>query len=338
MAVSATSDAAQARYKPASWSTRLRQHPAGPVAVVCGGMLLACVIAGLLFPDRFFFLTQGNLSLLLRAIPNFGMVALGVGILMIAGEFDLSVGSVFVAAPFAMAFAFANGVPLPLAILLAFAIAVGVGLINAFITLRFGIPSFITTLGMLFIVRTVAPFVVGYQRSLSFRPPTEFKALLSGNAFGVIPAHFLWFIGLAVISYLLLNRHFLGNHFFAAGGDPRAARFAGVNVNRTKTIAFVLASVFATIAGIFAITRVGTASTNPQLFIELFAVAICVMGGLSLFGGRGSVIGIVLGVTVLQLVQDVIILARLPGFYLDMFVGLMIVVGVVLNQTIRRKY
>jgi simple sugar transport system permease protein len=191
---------------------------------------------------------------------------------------------------------------------------------------------------MLFIVRTTAPYIVGYARSLSFQPPAAFKTILTGNIFGLIPAQFVWFLGLAVIAYLILNRHFLGNHFFAAGGDAHAARFAGINVTRTKMIAFVLSSTFATIAGIFSVTRLGTAMTNPQLFIELYAVAICVIGGLSLFGGRGSVIGIVLGATVFQLVQDVIILSRLPGFYLDMFVGIMIVVGVVINQAVRRKY
>src|SRR5690606_3719647 len=102
-------------------------------------------------------------------------------------------------------------------------------------------------------------------------------------------------------------------------------------------LAFVLCSVFSAISGVFAVTRLGTAMTNPQLFIELYAVAICVIGGLSLYGGRGSVIGIVFGAALLQLVQDIIILARLPGFYLDLFVGLMIVAGVVMNQFIRRR-
>ncbi|MCP4382791.1 MAG: ABC transporter permease [Hyphomicrobiales bacterium] len=304
---------------------------------MCGGLLLCLIVAGLLAPDKFFFLTEGNIKLVLRAITNLGFVGLGVGLLMIAGEFDLSVGSVYVATPFAMAISYVGGVPLPVAIGFAFAIAIGIGLANATITLRLGIPSFITTLGMLFIVRTVAPFIADYRRSVLFRPPPAFKEALTGDVLGV-PVQFLWFLGFAAIAYVILNRHFLGNHFFAAGGDARAARFAGINVNRTKTLAFVLASVMATVAGIFNATRVATSSTNPQLFIELFAVAICVIGGVSLFGGRGSVIGIVLGAVVLQLVQDAIILARLPGFYLDMFVGLMIVLGVVLNQAARRKY
>src|SRR5215470_5295092 len=336
-APAAAAAAAARRYRTQSPWTRLRLHPAGPVALMFFGLLAACIVAGLVVPDNFVFLKTGNLMLLLRAVPNYGLVAVGVGLLMIAGEFDLSVGAVYVVAPFAMAFAVVQGVPLPLAILLAFAVAVGIGLANGLITLKFGIPSFITTLGMLFIVRTSAPFIVGYERSVLFQPPAAFKAVLTGNL-GPVSMQFVWFIGLAAVAYLILNRHFLGNHFFAAGGDPRAARFAGINVFGAKLLAFVLSSVYATAAGILSVTRLNTAMTNPQLFIELFAIAICVIGGLSLLGGRGSVIGIVLGACVLQLVQDVIILARLPGFYLDMFVGIMIVVGVVINQAIRRKF
>jgi simple sugar transport system permease protein len=329
--------AASTRYRPATRWTRLRLHPAGPVAVMFAGLLSVCIIAGALIPDRFVFLSPGNITLLLRAVPNYGIVALGVGLLMIAGEFDLSVGAVYVVTPFAAAFAYFQGVPLALALALALVIAVLIGCLNGIITLRFGVPSFITTLGMLFIVRTSAPFIVGYERSLNFQPPPLFKSILTGNV-GPIPAQFIWYLVLAAIAYLILNRHFIGNHFFAAGGNRLAARYSGISVFRTKMLAFVLSSVFATIAGIFSITRLSTAMTNPQLFIELFAVAICVIGGLSLFGGRGSIIGVVLGACVLQVVQDGIILARLPGFYLDMFVGIMIVVGVVINQVIRRKY
>ena len=328
----------QARYRRMSVVDRIRTHPAGPVAVVFTAMLIVCTLYALANPTSFYFLTKGNASLVLRAIPNFGIVALGVGLLMISGEFDLSVGSVYVAAPFGMAFSYANGVPLVWAILFAYSIAICVGLTNAFLTLRFNIPSFIVTLGMLFIVRTSAPYLAGHTRSLVIKLPPDFKAALTKNLWGFMPAQFLWFIGLAIVAYLILNRHFLGNHFYAAGGDRRAARFAGINVVWTKTIAFVLCAMFATTSGILQVARSSKAETNPQLFIELFAVAVCVMGGLSLFGGRGAVIGIVLGAALLQLVQDVIILARLPGFYLDMFVGIAIVFGVVMNAAVQKRY
>lgn len=328
----------EARYQKKSLVNRVRTHSAGPVAVVFVVMLALCIVYALANPTSFYFLTSGNMSLVLRAIPNYGIVALGVGLLMISGEFDLSVGSVYVAAPFAMGMAYYNGVSLPFAILFAFAIAIGVGLFNAFVTLRFKIPSFITTLGMMFIVRTAAPYLAGQTRSMVIRFPEEFKLALTQNLWGFMPAQFLWFLLMAVIAYLLLNRHFIGNHFFAAGGDQRAARFAGINVVWTKTLAFVLCSCFATFSGILQVVRSSKADTNPQLFIELFAVAIAVMGGLSLFGGRGAVIGIVLGAAVLQLVQDIIILARLPGFYLDMFVGMAIVLGVLMNTAVKKRY
>lgn len=331
-------EAARKRYTEASLWSRFRAHPAGPITILFAGVLAGCLLASLIFPDQFGFLRSGNLKLVLRAIPNFGIVALGVGILMISGEFDLSVGATYVAAPFFMALAYSQGVPLVFAFAIAIAIALAIGFMNATITLRFGIPSFIATIGMLFIVRTVTPFVVPYHlRGVRFSPPAEIKTLFTGNFLGV-PANFWWFLGLAAVAYILLNRHFLGNHFFATGGDARAARFAGINVRRVKTISFMLASVFAMLAGCLAIFRVNAASTEPQMQIELFAVAICVMGGLSLFGGRGSILGIVLAAAVLQLIQDVIILARLPGFYLDLFVGLMIVLGVVINQISRRTY
>jgi simple sugar transport system permease protein len=336
-ALAAGPPSAAGRYRTRGAWTRLRLHPAGPVGIMFFGLLAGCIVASLLLPQNFVFLNDANLKLLLRAAPNFGIVAIGVGLLLIAGEYDLSVGAVYVVTPFAMASAYLHGVPLPLAIALALALAVAIGLVNGLITLGFGIPSFITTLGMLFIVRTSAPFIVGYARSVGFQPPPGFKAVMAEN-WGPIPAQFVWFIGLAALAYALQNRHFLGNHFFAVGGNARAAQFSGINVFRTKLFAFVLSSLFATIAGIFSVTRLATAMTNPQLFIELYAIAICVIGGLALSGGRGSVIGVVLGACVLQLVQDVIILARLPGFYLDMFVGMMIVLGVVINQVVRRKF
>jgi simple sugar transport system permease protein len=325
------------RYRRTSAWTRVRVHPAGPVGIMFGGLLIACIVAGLILPSTFVFLADANLKLVLRQAPNYGMIALGVGILLVAGEYDLSVGAVYVVTPFAMATAYTSGWPLAAAIVLALVIAVGIGLANGLITLAFGIPSFITTLGMLFIVRTSAPFIVGYARSVNFESPPWLKDTLTGNL-GPVPMQFVWFLVLALIGYLFLNRHRVGNHIFAAGGDTGAARYAGIDVFRTKLIAFVLCSVFATIAGIFSVVRLNTAMTNPQLFIELYSIAICVIGGLALTGGRGSVIGIVLGACVLQLVQDVIILARLPGFYLDMFVGIMIVLGVVINQIIRRKF
>ncbi len=325
------------RYAGASILDRFRAHPAGNVIIVFLVFLAVCVIISLLYPSDFRFTQPANIRILMRAIPPLGIMALGVGLLMICGEFDLSVGAVFIVAPYVMVFAYVNDVPLVLAILCGMATGMGIGLINGVITTRFGIPSFITTLGMLFMLRAFAR-IIANNRPLSFFPPDGFEDALTGRLGTHMQAQFLWFLGIAGLCYLFLNRHRLGNHFFAAGGNREAALSVGINVVRTKLLAFVLCSGLATFAGIISTTRINSATSTPVLFLELEAIAICVIGGLALMGGRGAIVGIVVGTFILQMVKDVIILAKLPGFYLDMFIGIVIVFGVVLNQLARKKY
>ena len=136
---------AQARQRDMGRWQRLKRHPAGPVLVLYVTTLILCVIFGLAYPDDFAFLSKENIAVVLKAIPLLGIMSLGVGLLMISGEFDLSVGAVYTFCPMTMAVAYGEGWPLGLAIVLALAAAVAVALINAFVTLRFGLPSFIAT-------------------------------------------------------------------------------------------------------------------------------------------------------------------------------------------------
>ncbi len=142
---------------------RLKRHPAGPILVIYVATLVLCAIFGLVYPDTFAFLSKGNIIVMFKAIPLLGIMSLGVGILMISGEFDLSVGAVYTFGPMMMGIAFLDGAgwPLGLAMLLALVAATAVALINALVTLRFGIPSFITTLGMLLVLRGVITLGLG---------------------------------------------------------------------------------------------------------------------------------------------------------------------------------
>lgn len=327
---------AEARPVASSWD-RVRRHPAGNVTIVFVVFLSACVIVGLLYPDDFRFMATPNLKILMRAIPTLGLLALGAGILMIAGEFDLSIGALFTFAPYMMALSWINGAPEIVAVGAALATAVGIGLINGYVTLRFGIPSFITTLGMLFMIRSGSRIVTGYK-ALIFRADPVFDDMLTITFYKLLPVQFLWFLAFAVVAYFILNKHRLGNRFYAVGGNREAAVAVGINVFRTKMIAFVLCSVFASIAGIISVTRQHSATVEPQYFLELEAIAICVMGGVVLTGGRGAILGIVLGTLILQMVKDVLILSQAPGFYLDVFIGMVIVVAVILNTWAAKRY
>lgn len=338
-----------ARYVQRGLLDRWRAHPAGNVIIVFLTALALCVVAGLMFPDDFRFLSVGNISILTRAIPILGIMALGVGILMIAGEYDLSIGAVFGFSSYMMVWAYVllkpvvdgSGVGLGAlvlaCVLLAFLIGAAIGFINGWITLTFGIPSFITTLGTLFIIRSSGRMVSG-NIPKSFFPPDWFQQALTMRLFGYVQAQFVWFILLAIFTWYLLNRHWLGNHFLAVGGNRNSAKQVGIDVNRTKMMAFVLCSMFAVFASILSVTRGNQGTTEAQSFMELEAVAACVLGGVALTGGRGSVIGIFVGACMFHLVRDVMLLAHMPTYFLDFFVGIAIVFGVSLNQLAKKKY
>jgi simple sugar transport system permease protein len=328
--------AASTRYTQKSWLDRVRAHPAGNVSLIFLGAIAICVAISLVVPDQFRFLSTANVNVLTRAIPTLGIMALGMGLLMISGEFDLSVGATFGLSSYVMVLCYSLGYPVLVGVAAALAIAAMIGFINGWITVYCGIPSFITTLGTLFIFRSGAR-LVSQNKPLMFAPPEWFEFMTVGKFMG-IQMQFVWFLVLAGLAWLILNRHTLGNHFFAVGGNPMAANQVGINVPRTKIAAFIWCALMAAAAGVLAITRVKTATTDPQVFMELEAIAACVMGGIALTGGRGSVVGIVIGAVMFHLVKDVILLARLPGFYLDLFVGLVIVFGVTLNQVAKKRY
>jgi ribose/xylose/arabinose/galactoside ABC-type transport system permease subunit len=135
----------------------------------------------------------------------------------------------------------------------------------------------------------------------------------------------------------LLHHHKLGNHFCAVGGNREAAIAIGINLSRTKLIAFGLAGFCAAFAGMLATSRVGSIVPGSGLGLELQAIAACVIGGLALTGGRGTILGVFLGAAFMYTIQDILLLGRAPGFYLDIFVGILIVVAVVFNEMVRRQ-
>lgn len=316
-----------------SFLKRLRRHPSGSVVVIFGAMQAACFAASLAAPDDFRYLSSLNIESLLRAVPQLGIIALGVGLLMIAGEFDLSVGAVFTMTALVMAQTYAAGLPLVVAIAAALSVGVAIGLVNALLVLRFRITSFIATLAMMMLLRGIILFSSGAQ-SRSFRPGPLFQTALTG-AVGVVQAQFLWFLALAIAAYFVLERHRLGNGLYAVGGNRDAANAVGVRVASVKSLAFVLCSASATLAGIVSTTRVNSVSPIQGQGLELQAIAACVIGGIALTGGRGAVLGIVLGAALIYTVQDVLLLSGAPGYYLDAFVGLVILVAAILNRRVQ---
>jgi len=297
-------------------------------------VMLIVVVAGfqILAPT---FLSMGNLKVILGIAPELGLAALGVAILMISGEFDLSVGSVFALTPMLIVVLIGKaGIgPWPaMAIGLAFASLIG--LFNGWVTLTFNIPSFVTTLGMLFIARSFTLVLSG-----GFPPP--FPAGMPVDvfvvSFGLIRASLLWYLGVAVILFFFLQRSNFGNWIFATGGSGQAAGDMGINTRRVKIVCFMLCSLLAGFAGIIQTLRLKASLPSLGLGLELEAIAAAVIGGCLLTGGVGSVVGAIIGALLIRSIDNGLIMARVDADYFKASIGALTIIAVILNTYIRRR-
>lgn len=323
---------------------RLKNYQAINIVVVYGLVLIICAGWSLLFPEELRFASEGNLSILAQQIPVTAIAAIGVGLLMISGEFDISVAGTFTLVPFVTAITFGQfGWALPIALLAGLLVAIAIGTLNGLVTTRLGIPSFIATLGTMFLLRGLVRFVsinpkTNQPDSISFFPGETFEALFTGHIGGPIYAQVAWLIIVAFVGYLILNRHRLGNHLFAAGGNRNAAIAVGVPVARVKLVAFILCAVTAGFAGILQVARINEIEPSFATIsgFELKTIAAVVVGGVSLFGGRGTILGIVLGAALIDTVDNLLVLFNAPETIFKGFLGATIIVAVVINTMIGR--
>ncbi|AZO42210.1 ABC transporter permease [Mesorhizobium sp. M7D.F.Ca.US.005.01.1.1] len=283
------------------------------------------------------FLNQDNLRGILGILPETGLVAIGVTILMISGEFDLSVGSVFALMPMSMAVLMVEGVPFPLALLAGLGVCAVIGFINGYVTIRFEIPSFITTLGMLFIARSLTIVVSG-----GFPPllPADLPNWLFTSFVG--PGHmfrmsFLWFVGIAVLTSLMLSRTNFGNWIKATGGFHPAAASMGIPTARVKLACFMLCSMLSGFAGMLQVLRLGSPLPSIGEGLELQAVASAVIGGASLAGGIGTVAGGIIGTILIRIIDNGLVLSQVDANWFKFAIGFLTIFAVVANAWMRKR-
>ncbi len=270
------------------------------------------------------------------------MITLGMTLLMTAGEFDLSVGSVFGFAPIIMWTLYNTHIaPLEIGFVVAILSAVIIGLANGWFVTYLKIPSFLVTLGMLLVVRGIALYVTdGFpQRTWTADSPLM-KILVGEFAIGDLRfyASLLWFILFAIILGYILTESKAGNWIQAAGGNAEAARARGVRVTQTKIALFVLTAVISAYAGITSSIRVSAANPNSGTQYELEVIAMVVIGGTALSGGRGTIIGTVLGVLILRTMRNGIVLVGVPGLAYNIFIGGIILAMMALHSWLERRH
>jgi len=275
------------------------------------------------------FLTLRNITGILTIVSELGIMSIGVAFLMIAGEFDLSVSSVYAFSGF-LFITLANKYNSPLAFVITLAIAAFIGFCNGIITLRARIPSFIETLGMQLLLRGSLLAVTGGE-SVSYSSDSIMPTILTRYiGFGFRPSH-IWFLALTVIFSIILTNTRYGNWVFATGGNREVARAMGVNTNKVKVTNFMLSALMASLSGCIVISRFTLANASFGMKMELEAIAAAVIGGTFTSGGYGTIIGVFFGAFLMGMMRTGLVMIGAPAYWYQAFIGLILIMAATIN-------
>jgi simple sugar transport system permease protein len=294
------------------------------------------------------FLSPQELSVVLRDTARFGIIAVAEVMLMITGEIDLSVGSTFSLAPYVMVLMTISwGIPLAISTLAALLLGVLIGVINGLITVRFRVPSLITTVGTLFLLQGI---VVSIYNSQPIVAPVQepFNAIFGENLYSPTDSlwswhgltaftPFLWSVVAVLAMAIVLNRTTFGLHTVATGSNIIGAKEIGVRTDRIKLYNFMIAGGFAAAAGV--INTVEFASADPLAggpFLTLQAVAAAVIGGTSLLGGSGTPVGALIGAFVVATLNNGLVMMGAQATVSDIYLGAAIVLAMIMNVQVDR--
>lgn len=295
-------------------------------------ILALCLILTLLTPN---FLTEGNIFVLSRQISLLAIIAVGMSFVILTGGIDLSVGSATALVSVVVGYVTISlGLPFVIGILAGVATGAAVGLTNGLLTVKTGVHSFVITLGMLGIARGLALGATGGSTTAGFG--SGFLVIGQSSLLG-IPIPVIILIVLAVAAHIVLSRTTLGRHIYFVGSNEEAAKLSGIKVQRIKVLVFVVASTLAAISGVVLTSRLATALPSVGVGLELSAIGAVIIGGASLFGGVGTILGAVLGATLLGLVENGLVLLGVSTFWQQSVTGAIIILAVAFNTYRQRQ-
>jgi ribose transport system permease protein len=300
-------------------------------------LLVLCIVTAIKQP---LFLSPQNLGNTSRLIGLYGIFSIGAGLVIITGGIDLSVGSMFALLGVLLAMMLnEKHWPPAVAILATLGLGSALGLLHAFLITKVRMQPFIVTLCGLLFYRGIARFVAndetkGFGNSKGFEGLKDFA---TGSLFG-LPMPLIILLILSVVMGVILHRSVWGRHLFAAGRNEEAARYSGINTARVIGSTYVLSGFLAAVAGI--LIAFYTNSISPSShgnFYELYGIAAAVLGGCSLRGGEGSIVGILLGAILLQVLQNLVNLLGIPSSLNFAVMGAVILIGVLADQLLSRR-
>jgi rhamnose transport system permease protein len=300
-------------------------------------VLLFCVAVLIFIANSLaspYFLNAWNLSDATFNFTEKALIAFAMALLIIAGEIDLSVAAIIALASTAMGYAAQLGIGAPGLVAIGITTGLACGAFNGLLVAGLKLPSIVVTIGTMSLFRGISYLVLGDQAFGKY--PPEFAFFGQGYVFWVISFEFVLFLVMAVIFAILLHRTNFGRHVYVIGNNPHAARFSGIPVERVKFILFLLTGLMSGIAAVCLTSRLG--STRPSIAQgwELEVVTMVVLGGVSILGGSGTIVGVVIAAFVMGLVTFGLGLLNVPGIVMSIFIGLLLIITIALPIVARR--
>ena len=291
------------------------------------------------------FLTQTNLFNVGRQISLLGIMAIGMTFVLISGEVDLSVGSIYAFSGLATGMLIVGGWGLAAGLAAGLACGAAIGVVNGVLSTYGRLPSLIATLGMLSIVRGGALILTGGQpvtvnERLGADPVTlaAFEFMGQGRLLGVVPMQLVFFVAVAGLAWAVLSGTTFGFRIFAVGGSAKAARISGIRVEAVKIWAFTVMGALAALAGILSMAFLPSGQAGRTgLGLELDVIAATIIGGASLSGGEGTILGTILGVLIIGVMRNGLVLMGVSPFWQELMIGFVIIVAVAIDKWSARR-
>jgi ribose transport system permease protein len=305
-----------------------------------GILTLLVVLCGVTAGINPRFLSQTNLTNMANIIGLFGVFSIGLGLVIITGGIDLSVGSMFALTGVLLSMALTQWRwPWPLAVALVIAVPMLLGWAHGALVTRLGLQPFIVTLCGLLLYRGVARFIAN-DSTMGFGSAEGFetlRTLASGRVAG-LPMPFIALVVVGAVMWVVLHRSVYGRYLLAAGRNEEAVRFSGINTRMVVAGSYVIAGLLTGISGVMLAFYTNSVSpSNHGNFYELYAIAAAVLGGCSLRGGEGSILGIVIGTSLLQVLQNLVNLLGIPSSLNFAVMGAVVLIGVVVDQLLQKR-
>jgi simple sugar transport system permease protein len=337
-----TAPAVTQRYKPPFRLGRFARNNSAQLGIL-GVFLTLWVIFIISAPKTF--LSSRIYFAFMSSIPFFAIMAIPLTIVVIAKEMDLSFPSIMAMGMVSFnytygATAFLNNVTLQVFLALVAALLTGaaIGWLNGFIIVRFGIPSLVVTIGTQFLWRgAVLVLTQGANFSLEYIKSTFFYPLLVGKIGGYVPMQMVWLVVITILGWVLMNRHIFGAHIYLIGDNINSAELMGINTGRTRIRAFMLVGLISAFAGVVASFYVAYFWPSVGDGYLLSTLASVFLGGTSVFGGTGTILGTFLGAFIIGAIEAATVAVGLAGFWTQLIYGFIIVLSVIMHTYLRKR-